>query len=156
MRRVTFSFVLFTSYFFLFPLQRPLLKDVHQADEEHGHEGKHFEEAKEAEFFEVDGPGVHENDLHIEQNEEDGHEEIFYGKGAAGVANGRYATLKGVVLDAGLALGAEEVGSHQGCHHETYGDEQDHENGKIRIHISSKLRGKCRYKKFYTANEQSL
>lgn len=122
-----------------FPLQRSLLKDVHQSDEEYCHETEHFEQARQAQLLEIDGPRVHENHFHVKKDEENGHQKIFDGKRGTGIANGLNATFECLVLDDGLLFRAkqpcDDVGSYQCNNHEAKCYSQNHQNGKIRIHV---------------------
>src|SRR4051794_24330694 len=52
------------------PLESALLPDVHEADHQGEHEDRHGDEARPGEFLEQDRPGIDEDCLDIEHDEE--------------------------------------------------------------------------------------
>jgi hypothetical protein len=79
----------------------------------------------------VNSPGIHENNLDIENYKQNGHQEIFDGKRKAGIALRLYAALKIFVFDAAFSFGAKPMGRYHGGYHKPQSNKQHDKNRNI-------------------------
>src|SRR5438067_11177884 len=81
------------------PVQRAFFPDVDQADDERGGEHQHLDVAEPAERAKVDRPGVEEDRLDVEDDEEQGDHVELHREALAGVAHRLAAALEVLALD---------------------------------------------------------
>jgi len=77
-------------------------------------------------LLEIHRPRIHKYYLHVEKDEQNCYEEIFNGKGAAGVAVYFNTTLEGFELDFGLVFRSHPVGHSHYQQDESQGNDKHH------------------------------
>src|SRR5438477_2826128 len=75
------------------PVQNAFLPDVEESDEENSNVYQHFPQPEALQIAQNNGPGIDENRLNIEQNEQHGHEIEFHGEALPGVAHRGHAAF---------------------------------------------------------------
>jgi hypothetical protein len=100
------------------PVESAFLVNIIKPKQQEEHEQQHLEETAPFHILEIDGPGIEKYDLHIEENKENGDEEIAYGKGKACVPFDLYTTFEVLVFMQGaypFALAGDKMsGQHSG------------------------------------------
>ncbi len=97
------------------PVQDSFAHDVVEADGDEAEVDEHLPKAEEAGAGDVwelaidDGPGHHENHLHVEEDREDGDQIEADAEAALSVAGGLNAALVGGQFDFGVAMAAYEL-----------------------------------------------
>lgn len=97
----------------LIPFQCAFLYDIDKSEQQGADKQDHFHKSNGTQDFEIDGPGIHKDDFHIKQHEEDGGEEVFDGKGDAGIAYALDAAFKVDQFVTGLADGSCKMDHNQ-------------------------------------------
>ena len=92
------------------PVERALLPEIKVTDQEDGDIEEHLHKAKPLQFTKNESPGVEEDGLDVEENEDHGDEVELDGEGFAGVAGGLHAAFVGLLLGAAGAAPADEAG----------------------------------------------
>src|SRR5690606_23954414 len=131
----------------LFPFQCPLLDHVHEACEHKAQEHQHLHKAEHAQFLEVHRPGVEEDDLHVEEHEKYGDQEVLHRERCPGIAVLLDAALKALFLLLAAALGSQPGGRAQGYADKAGGDDHLDDHREIVVggaHASLEFRANLR------------
>src|SRR6266545_8008127 len=100
-------------------LQRPLLNDVDQSHGEDQNEHQHLDKTEEPQPPKHHGPGVEEDNFHIEDDEQNRDQIELYREAPPGRSARGIATLERLVLDRRVLFRTEEGASkdHCPCHY---------------------------------------
>src|SRR5690606_21045014 len=110
-------------------------------------EYQHFHQSEPAQGLEVHGPRIEKDDLHIEQDEEDGDEKVLHRKRCAGIARLLDAAFEAPILVLASPLRPEPCGRAQGTDNEGGGNDHldDHREIVMRCaHSIFKFRANLR------------
>src|SRR6185312_159521 len=92
------------------PGERSLLQDIHEPDEKKYYEQNNFTKTGPPECPEIDRVRIEKDDFHVEEDEEDGHKEVFDCHRRTGIADPLDAAFEVLELFGGPPLGAQEMG----------------------------------------------
>src|SRR5213079_995820 len=117
------------------PLERALAPDVGEAERQHEHEDRHLDEAEHPERAEDHRPGIEEDHLDVEEDEEDrGQVELDRDAPPRGAAR-RVAALERLGLDRRRAARPEErAGAEQHRDHDARDAERDEDGHVGEVH----------------------
>lgn len=109
------------TFLLIFPFQSALAKDVVKSNEEKRNERHHREKPDSTESVratEINCPGIHKNNFHVEENEENGDEEIFDREWNPGIAFRLDTAFEYFEFLFGFAAWTELVCNDHGCYNE--------------------------------------
>lgn len=122
---------MFSNILTRFPFQYPLQENVIKSRHQQGQKDEHFDKAKPTELFELNRPGVHEHNFHVEKNKKDGGHEIPHRKWRAGIPHTIQSTFKTGILAFSPELGAKQMGSYHGENNKSGGYQELQDDGII-------------------------
>src|SRR4051812_33267714 len=123
------------------PFQAAAPPYVRVRDEDGEHEEQHLHEPENPQGVEGDGPGVEEDDLDVEDDEEHRRQEVLDGETpATGRRRGRLdPALIGLKLGPVVPLWTDKRGHDHGEDRKACPEGSQYEDGRIRVHRSSLL-----------------
>jgi hypothetical protein len=113
------------------PIESSFFDDEKESNQKQCDENDHLHKSLHTQVLKVHGPGVHENDLYIEQDEEDSDHKIFDVKGHARITLRFNAAFKRFQLCLRLSFGPQQVGKDHGGPDESKRHEEHQGDGDV-------------------------
>src|ERR1700687_2548210 len=123
----------------LYPFQGAFFPDPDVADDQNEEEDQHFDQSEYAQRFELHRPREQENSLHIEDDEQDGHDVVPNRIAATGAVYRINAAFIGHQFGLAGIVGAHQLGCQQGHGYQDSYKRYEDEYGNVILRHRSPL-----------------